>query len=99
MVAMVIVVQRSYEHCIAFDKDFNVIQDFRVKGNLNEPHFGNFLDACELRDASLLNASVREGHLSAGLSHLGNISYYLGEQDHVTPAELESRPGEGQEPG
>jgi predicted dehydrogenase len=79
------VVQRSYEHCVALDKDFNIIKEFRVKGNLNEPHFANFLEACEKRDASLLNASVREGHLSAGMSHLGNISYYLGEQNQASP--------------
>ncbi|MEZ6136120.1 MAG: Gfo/Idh/MocA family oxidoreductase [Pirellulaceae bacterium] len=82
------VVQRSYSHCIAFDKDMNVIKEFRIGGNLNDSHFGNFLEACEKRDASILNAGVREGHLSAGLSHLGNISYYLGESNQVSEKEL-----------
>ncbi len=84
------VVQRSYDHCVALDKDFNVIKEFRNRGNLNETHFGNFLEACQKRDASLLNADVREGHLSAGMSHLGNISYYMGEQNHVSPAEAQA---------
>ena len=30
------------------------------------------------------------GHLSAGVSHLGNISYYLGESNRVSPAEIEA---------
>lgn len=81
-------VQRSYDYCVAMDKDFNVIQEFRSNSNLNSQHFGNFLDACVKRDASLLNADVREGHLSAGMSHLGNISYYLGESNHAAPEEI-----------
>ena len=77
-------VQRSYTHCIAYDKDMNVIKEFKGGGD----HFGNFLDACVSRDREDLNADVREGHLSAGVSHLGNISYYLGEKNHVTASEL-----------
>ena len=34
-----------------------------------------------------LNADARVGHLSAGLSHLGNISYYLGENNKVSAEE------------
>ncbi len=30
------------------------------------------------------------GHLSAGVSHFGNISYYLGESNQVSPAEIEA---------
>ncbi len=29
------------------------------------------------------------GHLSAGVSHLGNISYYLGEQNKASVGEIE----------
>ncbi len=78
------VVQRQYDLCVAFDKEMNVIKEFPGMGD----HFGNFLDACRARDYTLLNADVREGHLSAAISHLGNISYYLGEQNHVSPDEL-----------
>ena len=73
-------VQRSYTHCEAFDKNFNPIKTFKGSGN----HFGNFLDVCESRKMDDLNADAREGHLSAGLSHLGNISYYLGEDNKVS---------------
>ncbi|MDG2127208.1 MAG: Gfo/Idh/MocA family oxidoreductase [Fuerstiella sp.] len=77
-------VQKTYTHCIAYDKDMNVIKEF--KGGEN--HFQNFLDACESRNVSDLNADVREGHLSAAISHLGNISYYMGENNKVTVEEL-----------
>ncbi len=79
------VVQREYTHCIAYDKDFNIIKEFKGGGD----HFGNFIEACQKRDMNHLNADVREGHLSAAISHLGNISYYLGEKNHVNAAELE----------
>ena len=77
-------VQLSYEHCIAYDKDMHVIKEFQGGGD----HFGNFLDACLSRQREQLNADVREGHLSASMAHLGNISYYLGEKNHVALAEL-----------
>jgi predicted dehydrogenase len=76
-------VQRSYGHCIAYDKDMKVIKEFKGGGN----HFGNFVDACISRNYKDLNADVRDGHLSAGISHLGNISYYVGERNHVTVEE------------
>ena len=58
----------------------NLVQEFI---SAEPPHFANFLDACQSRHVEDLNADVREGHLSAGISHLGNISYYMGEQNHV----------------
>jgi predicted dehydrogenase len=73
-------VQKSYTHCIAYDKSFNVIREFKGGGD----HFANFLDACLSRDADSLNSDAWEGHLSAGISHLANISYYLGEDNKVS---------------
>ena len=78
-------VQARYDHLVAFDKNLDVIQEFKGAGD----HFGNFLDACISRQADDLNANVREGHLSAGISHLGNISYYLGEHNKVSASEAE----------
>ncbi len=78
------VVQRSYTNCVAMDKQFNVIKEFGGGGD----HFGNFIDACISRNADDLYASAWEGHLSAGISHLGNISYYAGEKQKVTVDEL-----------
>jgi hypothetical protein len=73
------VVQKGYTHCIAYDNDMNVIKEFTGGGD----HFGNFIDACQSRKVEDLNADVRDGHLSAGVSHLGNISYYMSEENHV----------------
>lgn len=71
---------------VAYDKDFNIIKEFRGDGN----HFANFIEACYSRNVADLNADVREGHLSAAISHLGNISYYLGEQNRVSVADCRS---------
>lgn len=78
------VVQRSYTNCVAMDKDFNVIREFNGGGD----HFGNFIDSCLSRDSSKLFADAWEGHLSAGISHLGNVSYYMGESNKVSIEDL-----------
>ncbi len=77
-------VQESYAKCVAYDMDFNVIKTFTG----GQPHYANFIDACISRNAAELNADALEGHLSAGVSHLGNISYYLGEENRVGVQEL-----------
>jgi predicted dehydrogenase len=76
-------VQSSYSHCTVFDKDMNVVREFTGGGS----HFGNFIECVLSRNARFLHADVLEGHYSAALSHLGNISYYLGEDNKVTTAE------------
>jgi len=75
------VVQPFYSKSVALDKDFNKIKTFEGKGN----HYGHFLDVCESRNMEDLNADARVGHLSASISHLGNISYWLGEDNKVSP--------------
>ena len=40
--------------------------------------FGNFIDCVRSRKRENLNAEILEGHRSAMLCHLGNISYQLG---------------------
>lgn len=77
------VVEGTKSGCTAYDKDMNVIKEFKGGGD----HFENFLDACVSRNVEDLNADVREGHLSAAISHLGNISYYLGENNKVSVQE------------
>jgi predicted dehydrogenase len=42
-------------------------------------HFGNFIAAVRSRKVSDLNADIEQGHYSAALCHLANISYRLGE--------------------
>ena len=43
-------------------------------------HFANFIAAVRSRRQQDLNAHILEGHYSAALCHLGNISYRLGQQ-------------------
>jgi predicted dehydrogenase len=43
-------------------------------------HFENFIDAVRSRKVEDLNADVLEGHYSAALCHLANISYRLSEE-------------------
>jgi len=72
----------NYERCVAYDKNGKVIREFRG-GDLQD-HFANFIDAVKAQDASLLHAPILEGHLSAAMAHLGNVSYYLGEKNRVS---------------
>ncbi len=83
------VAQVRYDFCRAFDKDMNLIKEFKTQ-NVGDAHFANFIDACQSRDYSKLNADALTGHYSAGVSHLGNISYYLGEENQASESELES---------
>jgi len=43
-------------------------------------HFRNFIEAVKAGKPEMLNADVLDGHLSAALCHLANISYRLGER-------------------
>ncbi len=70
------VVCPSYSSGIAYDKDGNKLMEF--KGGNDQQHFDNFVKAARSGKSSDLNCDVEEGHLSAALCHLGNISYRLG---------------------
>jgi predicted dehydrogenase len=48
-------------------------------------HFGNFIEAVRSRKTGDLNAPILEGHLSAALCHLANMSYRLGEEVPFNP--------------
>jgi predicted dehydrogenase len=83
------VAQIRYDYCRAFDLDMKLTKEFKAKTNVGDAHFANFIDACVSRDYSSLNADAMTGHLSAGVSHLGNISYYLGGVNLAPTAEIE----------
>ncbi len=51
-----------------------VPSDVQIDGD----HFANFIDCVRSRNGSELHADIEVGHYSAGLCHLGNISYRLG---------------------
>jgi len=81
------VAQTRYDLCKVFDKDMNQVKEFKVS-NVGDAHFANFIDACVSRDYDSLNADAMTGHLSAGVSHLGNISYYLGENNPAAVGDI-----------
>jgi hypothetical protein len=63
-----------------------------VKGvDLNVPHVRNFLDCVKSRNKP--NAEVEEGHRTAVMCHLGNISTRLGRTLAWDPAQ-EQIPGD-----
>ncbi len=69
-----IVVSNSYSSAIAYDLLGNKIRSFDGGGN----HHRNFIQAVRSRKHTDLNCDVQEGHLSAALCHLGNVSLRLG---------------------
>lgn len=78
-------VQSTYSYCAAFDLEGNLTQEFTG----GDDHFKNFIDAVAANDPSMARASARGGALSAAVSHMGNISYYLGEGNRVSISEIE----------
>ncbi|MDO5581345.1 MAG: Gfo/Idh/MocA family oxidoreductase [Planctomycetia bacterium] len=86
-----------YSVCFAYDLKGNVIKEFRsvdAQGrltpdqNATDRHVSNFVDAIIANDPKKVNADARCGELSAALAHYGNISWYLGEKDKISPVEL-----------
>ncbi len=69
----------SYGAAYAYDRDGKEIA--RWKGSDN--HYKNFLRAVRSGRRSDLNGDIREGHISSGLCHVGNISYLVGEKRSV----------------
>lgn len=49
-------------------------------------HWGNFLDAVRAKDPKMLNCDVEEGHKSAAMCHMANISHRLGRSLNFDPA-------------
>jgi hypothetical protein len=86
------VVVPDYSQAIVYDKAGKEMTRFTGKkknedGDVKTPtglsaesggHHGNWIAAVRSRDPKHLTAEIREGVLSAGLVHTGNISYRLG---------------------
>jgi predicted dehydrogenase len=66
-------VSTNYSSGTIFDLKGNKIQHFQGGAD----HFANFINAVRSRKATDLSCDIEEGHLSAALCHLGNISYRL----------------------
>jgi len=70
------VASSNYSGAVAYDSDGKELAKFGGGGDLH--HFRNFVDAVRANDATKLNCPPEEGHASAAICHLGNISYRLG---------------------
>jgi len=66
----------------AYDNDGKKIKQFPGDGGIG--HQANFIDAVRSRNVGDLRSDVLEGHISATLCHIANLSYRLGRQE---PAE------------
>lgn len=64
-----------------FDNDGNKVKDFNKPG-IGGPQ-ANFINALRTGKLDDLKTDIEQGHLSAILSHMGNISYQVGEQHPV----------------
>ncbi|MBI5770421.1 MAG: Gfo/Idh/MocA family oxidoreductase [Verrucomicrobia bacterium] len=61
-----------------FDRDGKRVRQFLGDGG--GKHLANFLDAVRSRRAGDLNAPILQGHYSAVLCHVGNLSWRLGSE-------------------
>ncbi len=66
----------GYGAVTVFDPDGKPVEKLTGQG---DDHFANFLKAVRSRKVEDLNAPIIEGHTSTALTHLGNISYRLGQ--------------------
>ena len=62
----------------AYDNDGKKIKQFHLTEGTG--HHENFIEAVRSRNPADLHAEVLEGHLSAALCHMGNISYRFGKE-------------------
>lgn len=59
-------------------KEIAVLRDRQPAGQAKTAHQVDFIGAVRSRRASDLNAEIQEGHVSATLCHMANVSYRLG---------------------
>jgi predicted dehydrogenase len=86
----------NYAGGIAYDKSGKEVTRFgwdekqkKFVGG-DQPHFDNFVKAVRSRKHEDLTSDVSEGHLSAALCHLANISYRLGTEAPIGKSETVS---------
>lgn len=76
-------VSPSYTSAVAYDRDGTVLR--RFTGGNEQNLFNNFLGVVRSRRIADLHAPAIEGHHSAALMHLANISYRLGKATPLDP--------------
>ncbi len=81
------VVCPNYAGGAAYTPDGVKVKDF--SGGSDQHHFDNFVKAVRSGKHTDLNCDIAEGHLSAALCHLANISYRLGKETALDKASFE----------
>jgi hypothetical protein len=71
-----VLISDSYSIAYAYDRDGKEIERWTGGGN----HYANFVGALRSGRRGDLNADILDGHISAGLCHMSNISYLVGEK-------------------
>jgi len=71
-----ILVAPSYSSAFVLDRDGKKVKEFSGSAD----HFRNFVDVVRSRRLQDLSCDVEDGHLSAALCHMANISYLMGRQ-------------------
>lgn len=82
------VVCPNYAGGVAYDKNGKELAKF--SGGSDQLHFDNFVKAVRSRKVEDQNCDIADGHLSAALCHLANISYRLGNELPIGKAEAVS---------
>jgi predicted dehydrogenase len=72
------VVCPSYNSGVVLDPDLKEVAKFSGGGDSH--HFANFVKAVRSRKREELNCDIEDGHVSAALCHLANVSLRLGEK-------------------
>ncbi|HEX4608114.1 MAG TPA: Gfo/Idh/MocA family oxidoreductase, partial [Urbifossiella sp.] len=70
------VVCPNYAGGVVYNRDGQEVAKYN--GGSDQHHFDNFVKAVRSRRVQDLNCDIAEGHVSAALCHLANISYRLG---------------------
>ncbi len=78
------VVCPSYSGGVAYDLDGKKLKEF--KGGGDQSHFDNFVYSVRGGGVKGLHCDIAEGHLSAALCHLANISYRVGKETPMAAA-------------
>lgn len=79
-----IMVCPNYNSGVLLAPDLSVVEKY--SGGGDGGHFDNFVKAVRSGKSTDLNCDVAEGHLSAALCHLANISYRLGKPTMLSEA-------------
>jgi len=78
----------GYGRAAAYDLEGNMIREFTGGGDAD--HYRNFVNAVLAGDPSAATAPAICASIGGAVAHFGNDSYYLGEENKASPAEIKA---------